>query len=168
MRVERLNVGAWTDRAQIYRYTSRVDGEFFGSIHEFSAEPFALLCGNDAEQTEVHAIGALLEIDATDKSGDFVEQQELAGAQIFQRTFAVDAIGADERTLDLKSGVDEMCQRAGVGIVCNTNRKKFSSTNWLRQKSSGREISRRRRVLLRCEEADCIWRCGRCGTLNRS
>ena len=168
MRVERLNIGARTDRPQIYRYTSCVDGEFFGSVHKSSAEPFALLHGINAEQTEVHAIGTLLKIDTTDKSADFFEQQELAGAQIFQRAFAIDAIGADEGALNFKRCVDELRQCVGVGILCNTNRKKSSSTNWLRKKSSDQEILPPRRVLLQCEEADCIWRCGPCGKRNRS
>jgi len=156
MRVERLNVGTRTNRPQIYRNTSGVDGEFFGCVHEFSAEPFSLLRGVNAEQTEIHAIGALLKIDTTDKSGTFFEQQELAGTQICQSAFAVDAIGADERALDFKRGVDELRQCVGVGIFCNTNRKKCSSTNWLRKKSNGPGILLPRRVLLQCEEADCI------------
>src|SRR5207247_8330579 len=95
------------------------------------------------------------------------QKKKVAGAQILQRTFAVDAIGTDEGTLDFKRGVDELRERVDVGIFCKTNRIKFSSTNWLRKKSSGREILPRRRVLPRCGEADCIWRCDRCGKRNR-
>jgi len=134
MRVERLNVRARTDRAQIHRDAAFLHCKFFGSSHEFAAEAFSLVRGIDAEKTEIHAVGFFLEIDATDKSAGFFEQQELAGAQIFQCTFAVDAIGTDERALHFKRRVDEPGQRAGFRLFCNANRKKFSSTKQAQEK----------------------------------
>src|SRR5882672_8244530 len=167
MRVERLNVGARTDGAQIHCDASGARGKFFRGSHEFAAEARSLQCGLDTEKSKIHAVAALLEIDATCERVGFFEKQKLAVAQVLQRTFAVDAIGTDERALHFKRGVDELCQHVCVGIFCNTNRKKFSSTNRLRKKSSGREILPQCRVLLRCEEADCTWRCDRCGKRNR-
>ena len=167
MCVERLNIGAWTNGAQIDRDAACVHRKFLRGSHELSAESFALAMRIDAEEAKIHAVRSLLEINATHKSVAFFKNKKLAGTQILQRSFAVDAIAANKRTLDFKRGVDELCQRAGVGIFCNTNRKKFSSTNWLKKKSSGRGILPRRRVLPRCGEADCIWRCGRCGRRTR-
>src|SRR5207237_716953 len=138
MRVERLNVGARTDRAQIHRDATGVRCKFFRGSHEFAAEALSLQRGLDTEKAEIHAVASLFEIDATCERVGFFEKKKLAGAQVLQRAVAVDAICADERTLDFKRGVDELCQRVGVGILCKTNRKKFSSTNWLRKKSSGR------------------------------
>src|SRR5256885_508294 len=167
MRVERLDVGARTNRAQVHSNASGVHGKFFRGGHEFAAEAPSLQRGLYAEKSEVHAVAALLEIDATCERGGLFEKKKLAGAQILQRAFTVDTIGADKGTLDFKRGVDELCQRVSVGIFRKTNRKKFSSTNWLRKKSSGREILPRCRVLPRCAEADCIWRCDRSGKRNR-
>src|SRR5256885_5036151 len=167
MRVERLNVGARTNRAQVHSNASGVRGKFFRGSHEFAAEALSLRRGIYTKKAEIHAVASLFEIDATDKSAGLFEKQKLAGAQVLQRAVAVDAVGTDERTLNLKRGVDELRQRVCVGIFCNTNRKKFSSTNWLRTKSSGREILPRCRVLPQCAEADCIWRCDRCGKRNR-
>src|SRR6266705_5783493 len=168
MRVERLNVGARTNRAQVHRNASGVRGGFFRGSHEFAAEALSLQRGLDTEKSKIHAVASLFEIDATCEGVGFFEKKKLAGAQVLQRAFAVDAIGTDERALHFKRGVDEPRQRVCVRIFCETNRKKFSSTNWLRKKSSGREILPRCRVLLRCEEADCIWRCDRCERRNRS
>src|SRR5256885_11818778 len=115
MRVERLNVGARTDGAQIHCDASGVRGKFFRGSHEFAAEAPSLQRGLYTEKSKIHAVAALFEIDATDKSAGLFEKQKLAGAQVLQRAFAVDAIGTDERTLNLKRGVDELCQRVGVG-----------------------------------------------------
>src|SRR5882762_1658477 len=167
MRVKRLNVGARTNRAQIHCNATGVRGKFFRGSHKFAAEALSLQRGLDTEKAEIHAVAALLEIDTTCERVGFFEKKKLTGAQVLQRAVAVDAIGTDERTLHFKCGVDEPCQRVDVGIFCNTNRKKFSSTNWFRKKSSGREILPRRRVLPQCAEADCIWRCDRCGKRSR-
>src|SRR5258706_5373236 len=134
MRVERLNVGARTNRAHIHRNATGVRGKFFRGSDEFAAEAPSLQRGLYTEKSEIHAVAALLEIDATDKSASLFEKQKLAGAQVLQRAFAVDAIGTDERTLNLKCSVDELCQRVDVGIFCNTNRKQFSSTKWAQEK----------------------------------
>jgi len=105
--VKRLNIGARTDGAQIHRRTAGVYAEFFGNRHEFAPEPFSLLRRIDAQQTEVHAVRLFLEIDATDEGVIFFEQEELAGAQIFQRSVAVDSFSTDEGAFDFKRGIDE-------------------------------------------------------------
>src|SRR5260221_3334965 len=129
MRVERLNVGTRTNGAQVNCDASGVRGKFFRGRHEFAAEAPSLQCGLDTEKAEIHPVASLFEIDATCERVGFFEKKKLAGAQVRQRAVAVDAIGTDERALDFKRGIDELCQRVGVGIFCNTNRGKFSSTN---------------------------------------
>jgi hypothetical protein len=108
MFVERLNVVAWADGAQVHRDAVRVYREFFGGLHEFSTETFALLRRIDAQQSQVHAVFTLLEIDAADRIAGFFEQQKLAGAEIFQIAVAVDAVAANEGALDFKRGVDKL------------------------------------------------------------
>ena len=80
----------------------------------------------DAEKAEIHAIRFFLEIDATGKCAGFLENQKLAGAEIFQRAFVIDAIASNKRTFDFKRGVDELRQRVGVRILSDAKRKCYS------------------------------------------
>jgi hypothetical protein len=126
MLIKRLNIGARTDGAQVHHDAAFFHGKFFGSGHNFAAEALSLPRGIDAEKAEVHAVTSLLEIDATRKGARFFENQELAGAQILQRFFAVDAIATDEWTLDLKRRVDKQRERVGVRILSYAKRKSCS------------------------------------------
>jgi hypothetical protein len=127
MFVEREYVAARTDRAQIHGETSCARGKFFGCVHEFPAKAFALLGRIDAEQPQIHPVLALFKVDATDKTIFFFEKQEFAGTEIFQRAGAVEAVAAEERTLDCKCGVNEPRKGVGVRILRNANRNCGSS-----------------------------------------
>src|SRR5258708_35799759 len=98
MRVERLDVGARTNRAQIHCNASGVRGKFFRGSHEFAAEALSLQRGIYTKKAEIHAVAALLEIDATCERVGLFEKKKLAGAQILQRAFSVDPIRADAPT----------------------------------------------------------------------
>src|SRR2546430_14962347 len=97
MRVERLNVGARTNRAQVHCNASGVRGKFFRGGHEIAAEAHSLQRRLYREKAEVHAVASLLEIDATDKSASLFEKEKLAGAHVLHRAAVVDPVGPDER-----------------------------------------------------------------------
>src|SRR5258706_4300579 len=100
MRVKRLNVGARANRTQVHCDASSVRGKFFRGSHEFAAEAPALQRGLDTEKSEIHAVASLFEIDATYERVGFFEKKKLAGAQVLQRAFGVDAISTDKRALN--------------------------------------------------------------------
>ena len=120
--VERLYIAARTDRAQIHRDAASANGKFFSRVHELSAETFALLRRIDAEQSQIHPVPAQFQIDATDKPAALFEQQKLTSIEVIQSADVVDAIAADERTLDFKCRVDEPRKPIGVRVLCNANR----------------------------------------------
>ena len=80
MFVERPYVAARTDCTQIHRHAAGAHGKFFRSFHKFSAKAFALLRRINAEQTQIHTVFALFNVDAADKTIFFFEKQEFAGA----------------------------------------------------------------------------------------
>ncbi len=127
MPVERLNIVARADRFQVHRRAARVHSEFFRRVHNFSAQAFALMHRIHAEQTQIHSVLTLLEVDTTDRNISLFEKQKFASGQIFQRAVAVNAITADKRTLDFKRCVDEFRQRVDVRILSEPNRVAFSS-----------------------------------------
>ena len=122
MLVKRLDILSLADRAQVHGNATGSDCKFFGLVHEFASETFSLTCWINAEKAEVHAIAAFFEIDAAHKRIILLEQEKLAGAEVFQRAFVVDAVAADERTLHLKRTVNEPPERVRVRILGDSKR----------------------------------------------
>jgi len=67
-------------------------------------------------------VAAFLKIDAAGEVSTFLQEQELAGAEIFQCAVAVNAIAADEWALDFKRGVDEPRESVDIRILGNAKR----------------------------------------------
>ena len=138
MRVERLDIFSLADRAQVHGNTPGFDGEFLGGVHQFSSEAVSLLPGFNAEEAKVHAVAPFFEINATYESPTLFKNQELAGAEVFQCAFVVDAIAADEWAFYFKRSVDEPSERISVRVFCDAKRRSDSCRASRKDRATGK------------------------------
>jgi hypothetical protein len=167
MFIKRLHhVPSCANDAQVHSIATGFARELFGGGDQLSAEASSLSRRRDAEQAEIRTITALFHVNAAGGGSVFFVHKKISGAQVVQHAFAVHAVAINRDALDNEGFVDELLERFGIGNFCNTNRRE-SSFEKLTKKSNGPEILRWGRVLLRCAEADCISRCGRCAMRSR-
>jgi len=105
---------ARADDAEVDRIAARFAKVVLGSFHQFAAQADALPQRVDAEQAQVAAVAAKLDIDASGEASRVFGEEKFARGHVGANTFGIDAVTFDVGQFDAESGVDQDDERFHV------------------------------------------------------
>jgi len=119
--IERRQLRPQIHNPQIHeRATSRAR-KFLRRVHHPPAQPFALPCRINRQQSKIPTLAAQLHIDARDQRPAIFGKQILSCAQHAPNFRRINPITVDEKSLYLKRHVHQRSNRLCVAVACVPN-----------------------------------------------
>ena len=116
---------ARADDSQINGDAMRVTKKLFRRIHQSAAQAGSLAPRLYAQQTQVTAAAAELDVNAAAEASSIFGDQEFSFFHIRTNAAGIDAIALDERQLDAKSNIDQRREGFDVGAPRVSNSHAF-------------------------------------------